>query len=432
MSRVLRLLIVAAVGTITVSAARVATGQTAIESGRFVGAVEVGFDSFQERYSIVDEDTLDSVNEFRSRARIGYTRGAVIGNYFLLEARGLLGEDNYETAGRLRWTRRLPSITSTFQIETDVTRRGFHKNSTYQFPNDNLRTSARAFFRKAAGHRLSLRLTNYLENVDFDQRTEFDYDYLRNVATLSADFSAGIYTGVGIGLRYATMSVPDSSEIEYGAWQPIAELRWTPEAHKRVALSGSTERRSYGDIATRSSFWLFLASGGVEWPVHPVWSVELIDEIVMYTYDTNSDAYFGYVENRLAALVNYNPSWYLQAGAGPTYSHLRSQFSTQDEYDEFGARLSLEYMRGAKIWVSATYEPGRRNYLAYNGEDALTSTFATVFSDYTYHRLSLFVNARVRGGLGISLLADYQPEDHERQTDDATATLFSVGLSYIF
>lgn len=400
--------------------------------GRVVGGVEVGFDSFQEKYSIVDNDTLDSVNEFRSRARLGYARGTLLGNYFLVEVRGLLGESDYETGGRLRWTRRMPRITSTFQIDTDVTKRGFHGKSSYQFPNDQIRASVRAFFRKAIGRSVSVRLYDYLEDVNFDQRTLFDYDYLRNSVTLSADFEAGLTTAVSAGVRNTVMSVPDSSQIEYVVWQPLMELNWVPELRRRLVLLGSLERRNYGDDATRSSFWALLATGGVEWPLHELWSIEFLDDVEHFDYDTDSDAYYSYTENRAAVLINYNASWYFQAGAGPTYATLRSRTSAQDEYDEFGARFAVEYTRGASLWMSATYEPGWRDYLSYDGNDELADAFASVFSDYAYHRVSFFANVRVWNGLSLSVLADYQPEDHDRQSDDATATLFSVGLSYVF
>ncbi len=46
--------------------------------------------------------------------------------------------------------------------------------------------------------------------------------------------------------------------------------------------------------------------------------------------------------------------------------------------------------------------------------------------------MSLYTNFRVLEGLSFSGFLDYQPEDHERESDDATATLLSLSLIYMF
>ena len=95
-----------------------------------------------------------------------------------------------------------------------------------------------------------------------------------------------------------------------------------------------------------------------------------------------------------------------------------------------GAKFALEYNRGGTAWVSFAYEPGRREYNAFL--PASLTDDISLFSNYTYNRVSLFTNFRIVDGLSFSGFLAYQPEDHVRESDDATATLLSVRLIYMF
>jgi hypothetical protein len=90
--------------------------------------------------------------------------------------------------------------------------------------------------------------------------------------------------------------------------------------------------------------------------------------------------------------------------------------------------VSSEFMRASRAWVSASYERGRRSYRTESGLEEIES----IYSDYDYHRVYLLAIIQIWDGVSLTTLLDYQPEDHERESDDATATLFSVSLSYSF
>ncbi|MDH3197236.1 MAG: hypothetical protein OEO21_03260 [Candidatus Krumholzibacteria bacterium] len=400
--------------------------------GRLTGRAEVGYDSFEERYSIVDADTVDGVNEVRSRLRLAWSTGSVLGNLFLVEARALLGEDNHETGARARLVRRFAGHgRSQVSFEGDATRREFGASSPFAFPNDFTRLYGRAVARVGVHHALALRLDGRLEDLDFSQRTEFDCDHTRASVALGGEYDHDLTTyGMG-GVRYTTMQIPDSTEIEYHSWMPVLEIRSTPELRQQLYLTAALERRLYDDsAATRSDFWALFAALLAEWPLGDRVSLELRDDLEHYGYDVNTDAYFDYVENRTALLFNYNGSWAWRVGAGPAFAFLASSQSEQDEYVEWGAMVRVEYIRGARAWAAVEYAPGRRLYSSF--DPAAIFDFDSIFSDYTFHRLTAFAGVRVWRGLGVDLFADYQPEDHEREGDDATATLLSVSLSYAF
>jgi len=113
--------------------------------------------------------------------------------------------------------------------------------------------------------------------------------------------------------------------------------------------------------------------------------------------------------------------------AGPAVGFLASGYSSRDRYREEGLRVEVEYTRIPSVWVSFAGELGRRSYQAYESNAA-----ESLFSDYTYYRLNLFLNVRLWKGLSLNGFADHQPEKHKRAGDDNATTLFSLDLSYSF
>lgn len=395
---------------------------------RLTGSVATGFDSFREKYSIVDRDTLDDVNEFRTTASLGVLTGTYLRDFFLVEGRAQYGDDSYETGGRLRFLQRLWSGSSRVSFDADIVRRSFGDGSSYQFPNDYTRLYARGYFRQSVSESFAIRLADRLEYQNFEQRTEFDYDYVKNKVSLSGEFEKYLSTWVDVQATYVTMTIPDSTEIEYDAVVPSIEFRYLAALHQGVALRAGGERRIYEENSPRSSYWSGAASLSAEWPFGLSVSGEIENDFEWYQYDRKDAVYFDFAENRTSLLLNWHPSLYATAGAGPTFAFLQSDVSDEDDYSEYGARVAVDYSRASGVWFSLSYEVGRRRYPSFAGEDGDFS----LFSDYVFHRIAAFVSQRLWDSVTFTGLLDYQPEDHEREDDDATATLFSLSVAYTF
>jgi hypothetical protein len=400
----------------------------ATEGGRVTALVDAGFDSFQERYSIVDEDTLDSITEFRSRLALGYQRGSLFGDYFHLQATAMVGDENAEYGGQLDWSRRLGPRSSRIAVFADVTRRSFLDGSSYDYANDHTRYYAKAYGKWEVSESFALRLTERIEQLDFQERTEFDYNYTRHSVGLSGELARGLSTYLSTGVRYTTMTIPDSTQIQYESWTPEVEFRAAPGLYKVMFIRAGIERRHYAHEPERSSYWALFAGGSAELPLSDQMSVALHDETESYSYDNGTGVYFDYTETRNALLLKYNRSWSFRAGAGPAFAVLSSRESPDDEYTEFGGKLTVEYYGTGGAWVSMAYEPGRRRYRTFDA----SSDVPSIYSDYTYNRVNALASVRVWDGVSLSALVDYQPEDHEREGDDATATLFSLSLTYAY
>jgi hypothetical protein len=395
--------------------------------GGLTASVDASFDSFQERYSIVDEDTLDSITELRSRLALGYRQGLPFGDYLRVQGTTLVGDENLEYGGQLDWIRRFGERSSRVAVFADVTRRTFLDGSSYDFANDQTRYYVNSYAKWGVTEAVALRLSERIEHLDFRERTEFDHDYTRNSVALHFEFDPDLSSYLSTGARFTTMSIPDTTQIQYQSWAPELEFRSISGPYKLVSLRVGAERRQYAHEPARSSYWAVLASGSFEWPLLAAVSIAVSDETESYAYDSGTGVYFDYTESRNAALLKYNFSWSSRLGAGPVYSALVSRASPDDEYTEIGARLTIEYL-GGNVWLSARYEPGRRRYLTFDE----SSDVPSVYSDYTFHRLGALGSVHVWDGISLSALVDYQPEDHEREGDDATATLVSVSLTYVY
>lgn len=399
--------------------------------GRLTGNVDVGFDTFQEKYSIVDEDTVDSITEFRSRLALGYKRGSMLDDLFQLDARAMVGDDSFEYTGRFDLIERFGARGarySRFAVNADISRREYREGSSYEFANDYTRYYLRTYFKWDASRSVTLRLSDRIEALDYENRTEFDYDYVKNSVKLDAEIDWDFTNLVGAGVRFTQMTIPDTTEIQYESWAPEVELRLVPGPHEHLTVYATAERRHYAHEPVRSSFWALLSNAAVELPLGGPLSVEVRDDLERYAYDTDTDAYFDYTESRNALLLKFNRSWNMWVGVGPTFSFFRSEASSDDEYDEWGGKLAVDYIHARSAWLSGAYELGRRRYGEFDSESDIDS----IYSDYTYHRFSAVASVRVLDGVDLSTLLDYQPEDHEREGDDSTATLFSVSLTYAF
>jgi hypothetical protein len=406
-------------------------GLAAAGDSRITGSADVGFDSFQERYSIIDSDTLDSIKEFRSRLSLGYKRGSVLDDFMQFEARTMIGEDGLDYSGAITLIERLTSRTR-IGFGADLSHRAYRDNSAYEFANDYSRYYLRGYGRWQMTAATALRLTERMEGIDYDRRTDFDYNYVRNTVDLDLECDWNLTNFVTAGLSLTTMSIPDTTEIQYRSWSPRLEVRLAPEHHLRLSAYADVERRRYDHEPARSSFWSLLASATGEFPLGQWLSVEGRNHTEYYRYDSPNDVYFDYTEARNALLLRYNPSWDFSVGAGPTAGFFVSPESPDDEYTEWGIRLAVDALRGTRLWMSASYERGRRGYDAYDPDVIASVDVPAVYSDYTYHRVNLIGTLRLGDGVSLTTLLDYQPEDHEREGDDATATLFSVSLTYAF
>ena len=396
-----------------------------VAAGKLSGAVEAGFDSFNEQYTIVERDTLSQLNEFSTRLHLRYLSGSMFGNHVMLEGRGMFGGQSFENMARAAFMYR--GTKNRVFADASVTGREYREDTQYSFPNDFIRYNARAYYQRNLTSALSVRLTNRFEAVNFDQRTEFDYDYYLDRVVLSTSLDQGLTTGYQLLLGYTRKEIPDSTAIAYDAGTLAFEYRRTVGLHKQLFISAQSERREYEDPLTRSPYWSALVLANLQPFVLGNFGAGVDFAGETYRYDQNTTAYFDFTETKTYAFLSYFRGLTWTVRLGPEVGFLMSNASPQDEYYDFAARLTIDYMSGDRMWLSASYAPGYRDYLF-----TASTPEEQIFSDFTYHAVSLMMTARILPQTNLNLFVDYKPEDHEVRGDDAMSALFAVNVAYSF
>jgi hypothetical protein len=388
------------------------------------GSVALGFDSYSENYSVIQVPTLTRLNEFRTRLTLGYLHGSFLTDHVLVEARSLIGQESLDTAGRASFARRFGA--TRFLFDNTATFRSYREGTVYTFANDFLRYDLRAALTRQIASGLSIGLIDRLEVIDFDQRTEFDYDYVRNGVEVAVNYDRGFTSGYQATFGYTGKIVPDSTGISYDALTGGLEYRHTSGLHRQLFVAIDGERRVYQDVMTRSPFWSAYSNANIQPLALGSFGITIENEFESYTYDQSTAVFFNYVENRTSLRFTYFNSSLFTVGVGPTYGFLRSDASPVDEYREIGARLSVD-ATGKRLWLSASYEPGRRDYRVDPVSDA-----DLVFSDFVYHRVLLFATFRLVRNANLNVFANLEPEDHKLEDDDTTMTILSADITYGF
>ncbi|MDH3217309.1 MAG: hypothetical protein OEN01_13655 [Candidatus Krumholzibacteria bacterium] len=393
-------------------------------SGTLTGALVAGFDSYSEKYTLTQTKTLDRLNEFRTRINLGYLQGTLLDDYSQIEAQSLIGQESLEASGRLNLTRRFGN--SRMALDNMITFRSYRENSNYAFANDFRRYGLRVYAQHDPVRDLTLRVADRLDVVDYEERTQFDYDYVQNVIEVGASLDRGLASSYNATIGLAHKSIPDTTEISYRAYNLGLEYRHISGVRKQIFLTVSGERRMYAHKPARSPFWSFYSNANIQPFTVGIFGLTIDNSLESYLYDRETNVFFDYVENRSSAQISYFRSTTFSVALGPTYGFLASGFSRTDEYKEIGGKLSVDYNTGGRVWLLASYEPGWRDYRIDDNDANL------IFSDFSYHRILVFTNVRLWRNTSMNLFVNLEPEDHKARDDDSTTTLFSSDISYSF
>jgi hypothetical protein len=393
------------------------------ERGSFSGYAEIGFDSFSERYSVVEEDTVTNTIDFNTRVNIRYLSGSLFDDYFQIQAQARTGNNGYESFAQLKCAR--DSRKHRFGLEAGVTGMTFWENTSYSYPNDYARYNGTLFYTRRFGDFSSFGVSEYLERMDFERRNEFDYDYTRYTTAVNVDLMSPSLTSIHGGISAGIKSIPDSTEIAYTSYAGAFEFRRDFGLHQSVLISLLGERRVFAHKPARSPYWSVVSRVEATPLVRGWFGITVENTLESFRYDSYSSVYFDYIENKTAVLFMYYRSYGFEAGIGPLYAFLASDQSQDDRYDEVGGKAAVELLKSNRLWLSADFEFGQRTYDYYqeHPEDA-------IFSDYFFSRFSVFANWKLTGGIGLNGFLSHEPRNYRRAGDDTSTTLFSINIAW--
>jgi hypothetical protein len=307
------------------------------------------------------------------------------------------------------------------QARADMRLKHFREGSDYEFGNDYVQSNAFLSLGTEIRESFYVVSKSRAELISYDERTEFDYDYRY------LDTGLGVELGSFLG-RFAAMSAalgrrvcPDSTDLSYDRFLATAETRLSG-GRASFELSVSADRRSYDGI-TRSSSWNVLSGAGFTWTVTGGASASLRLESELYRYDNETSTFFdthflrGGLRGRLPVSLT------AAIFAEPRLGWLSCPSFEEERYVEGTIALGVDLFSGGTYWLSATYEPGYRNYLLDSNE---------IYSDFRVNRLSLMGSATVAERVMLTLFVSHDPEYHSRRTDDFSMTLVSASVSLLF
>lgn len=379
-----------------------------------------GFDSFIDRFTILEADTAESVQEyyaglgndllFRRKRASGGLR-----NYFRIGSQTL----DEHIDGELSL---LPTPSTRIDIRSFFHYKHFQESSDYSFGNDYLQSNSMLKIRRKLGKTSKLTLRSRFEGTDYEYQNEFDYDYYYYDG--GVEFEAGsllsrlIRVGGFVGHREA----PDTTEMNYDRAAGEIEAQFMLGDGGLLHLYSMGDRRDYKGTV-RSSYWLILSQAELMLTSLSGRSMSVKFESEYTTYDDPTLIFFDNHFVRGSAGVKIPLRERFSVNAEPRMARMFCRDHIEERYIEYTLLMSVEIFGRNDFWLIASYEPGYRDYI---------SDLNDIYSDFYLNRLSLMGSIPLRMGFYINIFAMHDPEHHMRREDDFSVTLLSLDLTKRF
>lgn len=383
----------------------------------FQPGLSIAYDSFGQRYTLSDRDTLDLYDELSARL---HTSMEHFGRtHFRLQNAFGYGQE----ATRNDLVARLERPVGTrleIRAEQELHYKGYVPGSDYSYSSDYLvgTTRTAAYFRPSPQWRL--RVDDRFEWTWFHTPGRYNYAYQLNDTGADLEHTYGLFSRARIRYAYGMRSVPDSSAIDYR--RHVASADWEHEAGRHgFGIEPRVERRSFGDPNVRSHFWDYAGtlSGHVAAGEH----VRLRPEYraTVTQYDRPDSVWSNATEQSAEILIEGDVSPRTVLAIGPRSEFRRTSSAVDRAYNQWGLKGSVTLALGGSLWLQFTDEAGLRRHLA--GDDLL-------FSDYTFNWSTLYLSWQPVPRLGFDLFFSLNPESHQDKTNDTTTLLVSTSLTY--
>jgi hypothetical protein len=382
--------------------------------------IVLGYDSFIDRFTILEDDTAESVQEFY----------AGLGNDFLFDRESIdLELRNYFRYGNQTLDDRFDGEISLFprrrtriDLRTSIGYKHFQESSDYSFGNDYLQSNTYLRLRRKLGDSSRLTARGRFETVDYENKTDFDYDYYYYDGGIEFESGSLLERMIRVSAHAGERTAPDTTAMSHS--RMIGEI----EAHISLGRSAILHIASMGDRRhyrekVRSSYWLLLSSGELMLTSISGKSLTFRLESEYTTYDDPTFVYFDthFVRGSAGARLPFKTRYSIQIE--PRIARMICMDFDEERYFEYSILLGLEIFNFNDFWLMAGYEPGYRDYLADENE---------IYSDFYLNRLSLMSNVPLSEDFYMRLFAMHDPERHTRREDDFSITLFSIDLTRRF
>jgi hypothetical protein len=297
----------------------------------------------------------------------------------------------------------------------------FRESSDYTMGNDYTQSNNSIKIKRNTGETSRVTLRGRFEFIDYQEKTDFDYDYYYYDG--GASFRTGSYTGnfFSIGAFMGYRSAPDTTELNFR--RNILNLDVQLSSGEDLTFSSNVfgDRRKY-KTDVRSSYWTWFSYSDLKIRKGTrSLSFNLDTEFIQY--DTTSDIFFDTYFARLGIKPKFEITSCISIYFEPRVAGLYCYDLSEEEYLEFSLKGGLDILGMGNYWLTCSVEPGHRNYLE---EDN------SFYSDFYFVRASLMGNVSLPYSTELNAFVSHDPEYHSRRDDDFSITLVSLSLSKDF
>jgi hypothetical protein len=382
--------------------------------------VTLGYDSFIDRFTILEADTFESVQDLYLGLgnALSYRNGASkagFSNFFRFGNQTI--DEHFDVEGSIA-----PVGSTVIDLRSALHWKHFREGSDYEFGNDYTQTNTMLRIRRNTGEHSRLSFKSRFELVDYKEKTDFDYDYRYFDGGAEWETGEDIDRMLHLGLLAGKREVPDTTSLGYDRLLAEIETRLSTAAAFSLHFMSAADRKNYRETA-RSSYWnvttqIEMSRGSANGAVF-----SLRGESEILRFDRSDTAYFDTHFLRTGFRARFPVRSLSGVYVEPHYATMLCGSFPEERYHEISCVLAVEIMRSDGLWLSLSYEPGFRDY-ALDGNE--------LYSDFYLHRLSAMGSLPLPAGTTLNLLATHEPERHSRREDDFSVTLVSVDITKRF
>jgi hypothetical protein len=389
-------------------------------SAEIRNSITIGYDSFIDRYTILEDDTLESIQELHtglsnelSHRKNGFK--AALRNMFRYGSQtideNLDGEISLDGWNEMR-----------LDIRSNLYWKQFQEGSDYSFGNDYMQSNTYVKLKRTFKDDLGVSLKSRFELLDYENRTDFDYDYRYFDSGIEVEkgsyFRHLLRLGAAVGFREA----PDTSALSYR--RTIADVEFQAVTDDRIFyhFTAAGDRRDYRENV-RSSYWNIFSYADVTVNTASGRSYSIKAESEIMLFDDPSSTFFDTQFYRAGFKAKFPVHSLTSLHVEPRYAAMLCRDFEEERYREFSAVLGIDMIGGGDFWLTAAYEPGYRSYIDDENE---------LYSDFYLNRLSLIGSITASGDVTFNLFLSHDPERHTRRDDDFSITLISIDMTKRF
>lgn len=382
--------------------------------------ITFGFDSFIDRFTILEVDTAESVQEYY----------AGLGNDLLFKGnRASGGLRNFFRVGSQTIDEHidgelslLPVPSTRIDVRSFFHYKRFQESSDYTFGNDYLQSNTLLKVRRKLGQESKLTLRSRFEGVDYERQNEFDYDYYYFDGGLEFEAGSLLRRMIRIGGFAGHREAPDTTEMNYERAAGEIELQFMLGDSGLLHVYSMGDRRDYRG-SVRSSYWLVLSQAELMITSLSGRSMSVKFESEYTTYDDPTLIFFDNHFIRGGAGIKIPLRDRLSVTVEPRIAKMFCSAHAEERYIEYTALFGVEIFGSSDFWLIASYEPGYRDYISGTND---------LYSDFYLNRLSLMGSIPLGTGIYVNLFAMHDPERHMRREDNFSVTLLSIDLTKRF